>query len=202
MRISAPRGGRARPTTDRVREATFNALGSMGLVEGMSFVDAFAGSGALGIEALSRGAAGCVFIESGRRELDSLRANLASTKLGERARVLGGDAMALLGADGQPGGQPGGVPADVLLADPPYEFDRWAELVGLAAAPVVVAESDRPVEVPHGWDVVRQRRYGSTIVTIIEAQPGTADTGGDSDPGTGMPQPPVRQNPEAGPTGS
>lgn len=165
LRIGAPEGHRVRPTTDRVREATFNALGSMGMVDGRSFADLFAGSGALGIEALSRGAAGCTFCESDRSVARLLRSNLERTRLEGRARVLVGDVMAHLGE----GGSLGNLAVDVALADPPYDFDRWDELLEHMTTRVLVAESDRDLPAPRGWSRARQRRYGGTVVTILEA---------------------------------
>ncbi|MGA1345675.1 MAG: RsmD family RNA methyltransferase, partial [Ilumatobacteraceae bacterium] len=85
-RIVAPAGRDTRPTTDRVREAIFNALGSAGLVEGALVADLFAGSGALGIEALSRGAERCVFVETDRAALAALEQNLDHLGLRSRAR--------------------------------------------------------------------------------------------------------------------
>ena len=96
-RIDAPEGTKTRPTTDKAREATFNALGSLGVVVGARMVDAFAGSGALGIEALSRGAAHCTFIERDRDALEVLRGNLATLGLEDRSTVVRGDVMSNIG---------------------------------------------------------------------------------------------------------
>ncbi len=85
-RIDAPPGNDTRPTTDKVREATFNALGSLDLVRDALVVDLYAGSGALGIEALSRGAAHCTFVERDRSALRTLRDNLAALGLDDRSR--------------------------------------------------------------------------------------------------------------------
>ena len=102
-RIEAPPGTDTRPTTDKVREATFNALGSLDLVRDALVVDMFAGSGALGIEALSRGAAHCTFIERDRTALRTLRDNIDVLGLTDKARVVPGDAMVLgRGARGRP----------------------------------------------------------------------------------------------------
>lgn len=162
-RLVAPPGQDVRPTSDRVREAVFNALGSLGAVRGSRVLDLFAGSGALGIEALSRGAAHATFVERDPRALRALEDNLTSTGLADRATVVRGDALDRL--DRVPGG------VDLVLADPPYAFSGWGELLERLArrhsAAVVVVESDRDVEPPDGGAVVRRRRYGGTVVTIL-----------------------------------
>jgi 16S rRNA (guanine966-N2)-methyltransferase len=155
-RLLAPAGSATRPTGDRVREATFNSLESTGDVEDAEVLDLFAGSGALGIEALSRGARHATFVERDRVALDALRTNLASLDLGpDRATVVIGDALAHAGGA-----------ADVALLDPPYDFDGWDELLGRLEATVAVCESSRPVEPPAPWRVARVKSYGSTVVTI------------------------------------
>ena len=157
-RIEAPPGTDTRPTTDKVREATFNALGSLDLLRDGIVVDLFAGSGALGIEALSRGAAHCTFIERDRTALRTLRDNIDTLDLHDRARVVPGDAMVL--------GR--GIDADLVLADPPYGFDQWADLLDRVSSPFVVAESGREVRPAGGWAIQRSKRYGRTWVTFLE----------------------------------
>jgi 16S rRNA (guanine966-N2)-methyltransferase len=156
--LVAPDGSATRPTSDRVREATFNALGSLDAVVDATVVDLFAGSGALGVEALSRGAAHATFVERDRRALAAIRANLETTGLGERATVLGDDGIRALGRVGA---------CDLVLADPPYAFDDWPRLLdAVPSGALVVIESDRPVELPSTWASVRQKRYGGTLVLI------------------------------------
>ena len=158
--LVAPDGTTTRPTTDKVRQAVFNSLHSMGVVEGAVVVDLFAGSGAMGIEALSRGAERCTFVERDRGALQALRANLSTLRIEERATVHATDVMAWL---------PAMRHVDLVFADPPYGFDGWATLLGLVAdAPLVVAEADDPVDAPDGWMQVRARRYGRTWVTLLE----------------------------------
>lgn len=163
-RLSVPPGADVRPTTDRVRGAVFNALGSLGAIEGARVLDLFAGSGALGIEALSRGAAHATFVEPDRRARRCIEDNLAATGLVDRARVVGRTAEAFLAGTG-----PAEVGAtadrwDLALLDPPYAFDAWPALLARLEADLVVVESDRPVALGGGWDVVRERRYGTTFV--------------------------------------
>jgi 16S rRNA (guanine966-N2)-methyltransferase len=157
-RIVAPAGRDTRPTTDRVREAIFNALGSAGLVEGALVADLYAGSGALGIEALSRGAERCVFVENDRAAVAALEENIDHLGLRSRSTVMRSSALAVAG----------GLDVDLVLADPPYGSDVWPELLGAVRAPVVIAEADATVEPSAGWRVFRTRRYGRTWVTFLE----------------------------------
>ena len=164
-KLVTPDGSDTRPTSDRVREAMFNSLFSLDAIEGARVLDAFAGSGALGIEALSRGALHATFVESGRDALAALRENLETLQLDAQGRVVPGDALAHLERAAAEGHH-----YDLVLLDPPYGFDQWDEL--LAAIPVsarVVIESDREVVVPDSWEVHRRKRYGGTVVTLATA---------------------------------
>lgn len=161
-RIEAPPGTGTRPTTDKVREATFNALGSLDLVRDAVVVDLYAGSGALGIEALSRGAEHCTFVERDRSAIRTLRDNIASLGLDDRAKVVPGDAIV----------NARGVQADLVLADPPYGFEAWQELLAAVDAPFVVAESGRELTDVDRWAVQRSKRYGRSWVTFLERAPG------------------------------
>ena len=162
-RIEAPTGGDTRPTTDKVREAVFNALGSLDLVRDARVADLYAGSGALGIEALSRGAAHCTFVERDRQALRIVRDNIEHLGLGERSKVVAGDALA----------QSSQLDVDLVLADPPYEFDDWPRLIESLRASFLVAEAGRPLDVLDGldeigWRSTRGKRYGRTWVTFFE----------------------------------
>jgi 16S rRNA (guanine966-N2)-methyltransferase len=162
-RIEAPPGGDTRPTTDKVREAVFNALGSIDLVRDAGVADLFAGSGALGIEALSRGAAHCTFVERDRQALRILRENLDRLGLSDRSTIVAGDAVARAHA----------LDVDLVLADPPYDFDDWPRLLESVTAAFLVAEAGRPLETlpglgELGWRVTRSKRYGRTWVTFLE----------------------------------
>jgi 16S rRNA (guanine966-N2)-methyltransferase len=146
----------------------FSTVGSLREVAGAAVVDLFAGSGALGIEALSRGAASVTFVEQDHQALATIRSNLAQLGLdGPRARVQPGDALAHLGA---------AADATILFADPPYAFQQWAELgAGLRTegfAGLAVVESGANVDLGPGWDVVRVKRYGGTVVTVASARNG------------------------------
>lgn len=173
LRLLPPTGRDVRPTSDRVREALFGALGSLGAVEGSEVLDMFAGSGALGIEALSRGAARATFVDRAGSALDVVRANLDHTGLADRASVVRADALALLGGDG-PAPAPaatGLATVDLVLCDPPYDFDAWPVLLAaveatVAPAAVVVVESDHEVDLPAAWVAERSKRYGRTWTVI------------------------------------
>ena len=160
-RLQSPPGASTRPTADRVREATFNALNSLGLVNGATVLDLFAGSGALGIEALSRGAERATFVDNDPKAIAAVQANLAATHLDDRAKVIRGDAVRQLPTLG-------GV--DLALIDPPYSFDdaSWTSLLDVLDARVAVIESNRDVPVPDSWRVLRSKKYGGTVVIITE----------------------------------
>lgn len=161
LRLDAP-DGNTRPTSDRVREAVFNALGSMDAVVDATVVDLFAGSGALGIEALSRGAAHATFVESDRSAVAVIRANLERCRLADRATVVQTAVERFLER-----GLERGSGFDLALVDPPYAYETWPALLATVDAGIVVIESDRIVEVDAAWDVMRDRSYGSTVVRIV-----------------------------------
>ena len=155
----APAGDTTRPTTDKVRQAVFNSLASMGVLEGAVVADLFAGSGALGIEAVSRGAEKCVFVERDRAALIALRENIATLGIEDRCTVHGTDVLAWV---------PAMRNVDVAFIDPPYAFEAWPALLKLVDVGLVVAEADDPVDAPDGWSQLRARRYGRTWVTLLE----------------------------------
>jgi 16S rRNA (guanine966-N2)-methyltransferase len=167
--LAAPPGLACRPTLARVREALFARLG--GRVEGACVVDLFAGSGSLGLEALSRGARRAVFVEIDSAALAALRRNLAALGAAERAVVHAGDAGAWLGG-------PSAVAIDLALADPPYGFwsAAWAERLaraGWAPRALAVLETSRREPEPAaltGWRRWPERRYGETRITIDERE--------------------------------
>ena len=157
-KIVSPDGTSTRPTTDRVREAIFNSLGSSGVLDGALVADLFAGTGAVGIEALSRGAERCVSVERDRAALRVLEENIDALGLRDRSKVITSDAMATASA----------IDCDIVLADPPYGFDAWAELLRVVRADLVIAESGRSIDCPDGWKITREKKYGRTMVTFFE----------------------------------
>ncbi|MGN6694350.1 MAG: 16S rRNA (guanine(966)-N(2))-methyltransferase RsmD [Aquihabitans sp.] len=164
-RIDTPPGSTTRPTSDRVREAVFNALESLDAVDGASVLDAFAGSGALGIEALSRGAVHATFADTDPQAVAVVSANLVALGLAGEATVLTRPAERALA--------PGG-PFDLVLLDPPYAYDGWDDLLVavaevLAADGLVVVESDRAVPLPPGLVGIKSKTYGGTVVQFATA---------------------------------
>ncbi len=165
-RLRAPRGTGTRPTSDRVREALFAMLGPL---TGARVLDLYAGSGALGIEALSRGAASAVFVERDARALAALRANLSSLGLlGQGAQVRAAEAQLALQSARERGEK-----YDLLLIDPPYEkAPQLTETLSasvpalLAAGARVVLESDHRAPLKLELPLLRERRYGDTLITI------------------------------------
>ena len=163
-RLEAPAGDGARPTSDRAREAVFNMLFAMSLPEGASVLDLFAGSGALGIEALSRGAAHATFVDSDAAACRAITANLTALGISDRTEVIRSDAAGFLNTNTRR--------VDLAFADPPYEFGGWPDLLDAldtVGARVLVCESDREIEPGphHRWQTHRTRRYGTPVITIL-----------------------------------
>ena len=167
--LTVPRDRATRPITDRVKETLFAILADR--VPEARFADLYAGSGAIGIEALSRGADSVDFVEQGRRALEAIRANLDRTKLADRARVHAADVDRFLVSDEA-------RPWDLAVLDPPYEVRAIvAPLQGLvpwlAPGAVVVVKHFWRTEIPERTDrlfVTRSRRFGETMLTFLEAE--------------------------------
>jgi 16S rRNA (guanine966-N2)-methyltransferase len=159
-RLQAPRGARTRPTADRVREALFSILGDVG---GARVLDLYAGSGALGIEALSRGAESALFVEHDARAADAIERNLIA--VGVEAPVVRQDVLRFLGrAEG---------PFDLVFCDPPYDSasglaeplaERLQALTPENARIVTESDKRRPLELP--FPLLRERVYGDTRIAI------------------------------------
>ncbi|MBX7268502.1 16S rRNA (guanine(966)-N(2))-methyltransferase RsmD [Micromonospora sp. Llam7] len=169
-RITAPPGAGTRPTSDRVREALFSAVQAEIDLDGARFADLYAGSGAVGMEALSRGAGHALLVESDPRAARVIRENLAALRVGPAARVVTGRVAGVLAAGPDGGGY------DAVFADPPYALPDEGITEMLAAlvdggwlapdALVVVERSTRsgPVEWVEGVTGQRSRRYGETTL--------------------------------------
>ncbi len=169
IRLAAVPGETTRPITDRVKESLFDILGSF--VVGACVLDLFAGTGSVGIEALSRGAREAVFVEQDRRALATIRRNLEATRLGERARVVGADVFAYL--ERAPEG-----PFDLIYIAPPQYRRLWVRALqaidrpgyltddGLAIVQIFPKE-DEPVALEH-LARTEERRYGSTLLAFYE----------------------------------
>ena len=166
-RLASPAGEATRPTPNRVREAVFNSLYSLDAIEGARVLDLYAGTGALGIEALSRGAAEAVFVESDPAVAAVLRSNLETTGLADRAAVMVTDADTALAGLAREGRR-----FDLALLDPPYSFDAWPDLLSRVPAELVVVESDRAVDVGPRFVIHHRRRHGGTVVTFATVAEG------------------------------
>ena len=165
-KIAAPKGLDTRPTSDRVRESAFNLIGP---VDGASVLDLFAGSGAMGLEALSRGAESATFVEADRRAAETIDENLAKLRL-TGARIVRDDAVRALAAEASAGRK-----YDLVLVDPPY--DLYPELEPklarylphvLADGGLLVVETGARVEPQLPLEQRTSRRYGSARVTLFE----------------------------------
>jgi 16S rRNA (guanine966-N2)-methyltransferase len=159
--LVTPPGARTRPTTDRGREAVFNALWSRDAVEDADVVDLFAGSGALGVEALSRGAAHVTFVDRDRAARYAIRRNVEVCGFEDRVTIVETPVepwLATLGGD---------VRFDLAFCDPPYAFDGWVDLLVSVPADLVVAEAAGPFTPPDGWSLLREARYGGTWVGFL-----------------------------------
>ena len=180
--LVVPKGVDLRPTMELVKSAIFSSLGER--IIGARVLDLFAGTGSLGIEALSRGAASVVFVESDARAVDAIKANLAKTRLTGETHLL--DIFSYLDRLAKPG------EFDLILADPPYakrlgERDFSAELLaseGLATAlhaeGIFILEHLPGAKLPVGesWNLSRQKRYGATEVAFLfRATPASAPSG-------------------------
>ncbi|GGC45753.1 DNA methyltransferase [Siccirubricoccus deserti] len=181
-RLVAPAGATTRPTADRVRQALFDMLwhapwGGREAIEGAVVLDAFAGTGALGLEALSRGAASAHFIENDRAALAALRANIAACDEAARCRVLAGDAT-------KPPRAP--QPCTLVFLDPPYARRAAAAAPGLleqalaalaaagwiAPGALVSAEYGTPPEAPPpGFALLATRAHGAAHLSVMRAGP-------------------------------
>lgn len=168
-KLAAPEGRQTRPTADRTRETLFSMLASrLGSFEGLRVADLYAGSGALGFEALSRGAAHATFVETDRAALKAIEANAKALKAADRIAIRATSAASLPMAD----------PFDLVLADPPYEAGSGAAVAAAAAKAGwltsggwMAVESHRGdvVTPPDGWTIDAERDVGRARLTILRA---------------------------------
>ena len=175
-RLIAPEGDRTRPTADRVRQALFDMLwhapwAGRERIEGARVLDAFAGTGALGLEALSRGASQADFIENDRAALAALRANIATCKEAARCNALAADALKPPRAQG---------PCDLVFLDPPYRegvMEAALAALGLAGwiAPDALISAEyaagAPLTPPPGFAVLAERAHGAAHLLILRPDP-------------------------------
>jgi 16S rRNA (guanine(966)-N(2))-methyltransferase RsmD len=167
-RLHAPKSNRIRPTSDRVREAVFNMIARE--VQGAKVLDLFAGTGAMGLEALSRGAHFCFFVDEGSEAVSLIRENVQLCSSQDRSRIIQGpvaSAIRRLGSENEL--------FDLIFMDPPYAkgyIEKTLEIVGAVARndALVIAEhhiKDKPPLVPVLlWQKDRERRYGDTLISV------------------------------------
>jgi 16S rRNA (guanine966-N2)-methyltransferase len=173
--LRAPPGAATRPTSEKVREAVFNILDSLAPAAGAHVLDLFAGTGALGLEALSRGALHATFVDSARAAVTAIRNNLRALGVADRATVVAGDAV-VSAARHAPA-----APWRLVFVDPPYRSDLATRAVAalppdhLAADAVIVIEHDRhnvPPDQVGSLLRTDQRRYGDTLISFFAAPRG------------------------------
>ena len=171
--LVAPAGQGTRPTADRVRQALFDMLmhaewGGRAAIEGAVVLDVFAGTGALGLEALSRGAAHACFIENDPAALKALRANVAACQAGDRAEIVGGDVLKV--------GAARTGPASVVFLDPPYgqnlvprALARLREVGCIGPDALIIAETGRDESWVPEQPVLAERQHGAARILIFRA---------------------------------
>ncbi|PKP99348.1 MAG: 16S rRNA (guanine(966)-N(2))-methyltransferase RsmD [Alphaproteobacteria bacterium HGW-Alphaproteobacteria-15] len=174
-KLVAPKGDATRPTADRMRETLFSMLTSrLGSFEGLQVADLFAGSGALGLEALSRGAATCLFVEQDRAAVEAIRANITALGVRDQARVETGSATQLRAAT---------APLDLILVDPPYHsgagevaLDRLLRLGWIGAQTWISLETafneDPKI---NGLAIEAERRVGKSKLSLLRLAEPVAD---------------------------
>jgi 16S rRNA (guanine966-N2)-methyltransferase len=180
--LQAPPGDTTRPTADRVRQALFDMLlhapwSGRDAIEGTHVLDVFAGTGALGLEALSRGAGFATFIEQDRAALAALRANISTLRAADRTAVLAGDALATKGLAAAPSTTLSGAPCALIFLDPPYGADLVPRALAhlteggwIAPGAVIVAETARE-EPPLHADLLAERVHGPARINVWRAPP-------------------------------
>ena len=172
-KLVTPKRDSLRPTSDRVKESLFNIL--RGEIEGKVVLDLFAGTGNLGIEALSRGAKRVIFVEKGRQALRLIQTNLNQFGLADRSEILPKDVNRAIGILKQRG-----ECFDLILMDPPYEKGLIQRtLMKLSTHPIyhadtiLIVEHNRRESLPHileGWNLIRQQKIGDTLLSFLTFQ--------------------------------
>jgi 16S rRNA (guanine966-N2)-methyltransferase len=178
--LMAPPGQATRPTADRVRQALFDMLlhapwGGRDVIEGARVLDGFAGTGAFGLEALSRGAAHATFMEQDRAALAAMRGNVAACRAGDRTTVLAVDVLAA----------PRGEPCGMVFLDPPYGRDlvpraieRLRAMGWVASGTLVVVETARDEVLPELGTLLAERTHGAARVSVWKSLPSAAGAAG------------------------
>ena len=168
--IVAPEGQHVRPTSDKMRQVVFNMLVKYGLPQDAAVLDVFCGTGALGLEALSRGAAHCTFIDQSRESLQFCRRNVESLKVLDRAAFIHRDALKVGARDEKTS------PGALVFLDPPYRKDLVAPALSALAAGgwmadgaicVAEVEEESPVSAPEGFTLLDARAHGGTKILFL-----------------------------------
>ncbi len=170
----APPGDDIRPTTDKTKLAVFNALISRNMLQDATIIDLYAGTGSLGIEALSRGAMKATFVDNDRTAIDCIRYNVEHLDFTADSTIIKSDVNRWLDSAGS---TPFVVDDDcplVVFADPPYNFHDWSgllerlhpRLAPLGVDALLVIEAGAAIELPDTWDLDREARYGAAHVTF------------------------------------
>jgi 16S rRNA (guanine966-N2)-methyltransferase len=169
-RIEAPKGMDVRPTTDRVREALFSSIAFR--LQGALVLDLFAGTGALGLEALSRGAAAAVFVDGARRSIEIIRRNIAACGFGSQSKVIERDALVALHQL-----KSLGHIFDLVFLDPPYQGPMLEKALHaldkealIAKDALIVAEhpTEKPPSLPSGLSITSTKRYGNVALSFVQ----------------------------------
>ncbi len=167
-KLKAPKGTTVRPTADRVKEALFSILGSR--VEESLFLDLYAGSGAVGIEALSRGASFCIFVENRKENLAVIKENLKKTSFTDKSRLIKADVVKTANNLARKG-----VKADLIYLDPPYNHPDVGPVINNIFQKGIIAENGLLViehsyssrQLFNAFNIFRQKKYGDTLLTFI-----------------------------------
>lgn len=162
-KIQVPQEAETRPTTDRVREAIFNSLYQLAeppIPQDCKVLDLFAGSGALGIEALSRGASSATFIDHDKDAIKTVHSNLSQLDFRQRAEIIRFDALEYLKTPD--------LTYDLVFLDPPFAFEAWSDLLKfMENYKILVIGSNREIEVSdETWEVIKQDKYSSTYIKV------------------------------------
>lgn len=168
-RLIVPKGDAVRPTTDKVRQAIFNALNSRGVIAGAHVLDLFCGTGSLGLEALSRGASTCTFIDNSTDSLKACKENINTCEVREFTSVIYKDVLKLPVSAGQK--------YSLILMDPPYRFNlvfpalqHLSDMDWIAREAVIVIDCEKSADenLPAGFDLLDVKNYGDVKIILAE----------------------------------
>ncbi len=167
--LVAPAGSAVRPTSQRVKEGIFSAV--QFIVSGASVLDLFSGSGQIGIEALSRGAAAALFVESGKASINSIKTNLKATNLGDNARILEGDVDKFVAGCKEK--------FDIIFLDPPYFYKNTETILInsgnlVSNSGIIICETDSteilPQKLSNNFKMYRQYKHGRVLITSYKSE--------------------------------